>query len=295
MLTYILALAVGFGSLGLYLTAFFLPEVHRKNDFYWSGVGLFYALTLWVCAGRITGGVLLGQIAAVTVLGWFGWQILALRRQLLPPEQQTALPNQEEAIATIRTKVVALKDSLQSKLSNLSLPENASQWPEKATGLFNKAKDQIQGLVGTVAKRGQTKAKTTPAPAKPGTVTSTTTISPIPTTEEEAPESEGEVIAASGATPEVIETAPTPPTGKASPFEAIAKDIESTTTKPAAPKPSITLDVEATPEAVSPESETPELIPPHPPKPELVQEAVEDAEAKNIPASPPAAKKPKKD
>jgi hypothetical protein len=50
MLAYILAIAVAVSSLALYLAAFFLPEVHRKNDFIWSGVGLFYALVLWVCA-----------------------------------------------------------------------------------------------------------------------------------------------------------------------------------------------------------------------------------------------------
>uniref|UniRef100_A0ACD5GY64 Ycf66 family protein n=1 Tax=Desertifilum tharense IPPAS B-1220 TaxID=1781255 RepID=A0ACD5GY64_9CYAN len=33
----------------------FFPEVYRKGDFIWSGVGLFYALVLWVCAGQIRG------------------------------------------------------------------------------------------------------------------------------------------------------------------------------------------------------------------------------------------------
>jgi hypothetical protein len=61
MLAYVLALVIGLGSLGIYLTAFFFPEVHRKEDFIWSGHWIIYALVLWVCAGRITGGVLLGQ------------------------------------------------------------------------------------------------------------------------------------------------------------------------------------------------------------------------------------------
>ena len=48
MLAYILALAVGLGSFSIYMAAFFFPEVHRKSDFTWSGVGLFYALIfLW--------------------------------------------------------------------------------------------------------------------------------------------------------------------------------------------------------------------------------------------------------
>ncbi|WP_219904296.1 Ycf66 family protein [Stenomitos frigidus] len=96
MLAYILALIVGLSSLGLYMAAFFFPEVHRKNDFIWSGLGLFYALVLWVCAGRITGGVVLGQTASVTLLGWLGWQTLTLRRQLAPVDQQTAIPTPTE-------------------------------------------------------------------------------------------------------------------------------------------------------------------------------------------------------
>ncbi len=89
MLAYILAIAVGLASLSLYLSAFFLPELHRKDDFLWSGVGLFYALVLWVCAGRITGGVLLGQSAAVTLVVCFGWQTLRLRRAIAHPDEKT--------------------------------------------------------------------------------------------------------------------------------------------------------------------------------------------------------------
>ncbi len=89
MLAYILAIAVGLASLSLYLSAFFLPELHRKDDFLWSGVGLFYALVLWVCAGRITGGVLLGQSASVTLVLCFGWQTLRLRRAIANPDETT--------------------------------------------------------------------------------------------------------------------------------------------------------------------------------------------------------------
>jgi len=91
MLAHLLAIAVALGSLALYLAAFFLPEIHRKSDFFWSGAGLFYALVLWVCAGRITGGVLLGQAASVALLGWLGWQTVTLRRALVAPSQQTEI------------------------------------------------------------------------------------------------------------------------------------------------------------------------------------------------------------
>ncbi|SKB11628.1 conserved membrane hypothetical protein [Planktothrix sp. PCC 11201] len=92
MLAYILAIAVGLASFGLYMAAFFFPEVHRKSDFVWSGVGLFYGLILWACAGRITGAVLLGQVASVSLLVWLGWEVLTLRRSATPVTEQTPVP-----------------------------------------------------------------------------------------------------------------------------------------------------------------------------------------------------------
>ncbi|MFP4296512.1 MAG: Ycf66 family protein [Spirulinaceae cyanobacterium] len=89
MLVYTLAIAVALGSFTFYMAAFFFPEVHRRNDFIWSGVGLFYALVLWLCADRITGGVLLGQSASIALLGWLGWQTLTLRRTKAPTEAKT--------------------------------------------------------------------------------------------------------------------------------------------------------------------------------------------------------------
>lgn len=91
MLAYFLAIAIGLGSLILYLTAFFSPKIHRQDDFLWSGVGLFYALALWVCAGQMRGGVLLGQAAAALLLLVLGWQTLQLRRALAYPERQADL------------------------------------------------------------------------------------------------------------------------------------------------------------------------------------------------------------
>ncbi len=93
MLAYILAVLVGTGSVGLYISAFFFPEIHRKQDFIWSGVGFFYALTLWIYARQETGGILVGQASSVLLLGWFAWQTLKLRRQLVPVNQQTPIPS----------------------------------------------------------------------------------------------------------------------------------------------------------------------------------------------------------
>jgi hypothetical protein len=91
MLGYLLAVLVGTGSAGLYVAAFFFPEIHRKPDFIWGGVGLFYALALWIYAKEMSGGILVGQVASVALLGWFGWQTIKLR-QLVPIDWQTALP-----------------------------------------------------------------------------------------------------------------------------------------------------------------------------------------------------------
>lgn len=101
MLSYLLALIVGLGSFSLYMAAFFFPEVHRRYDLIWSGVGLFYALVLWVCAGRITGGLLLGQIASVAILIWLGWQMLSLRRIQTLIDQQTQLPESANSTAEV--------------------------------------------------------------------------------------------------------------------------------------------------------------------------------------------------
>ena len=117
MLAYVLALVVGFGSLALYISAFFFPEIHRKNDFIWSGIGLFYALVLWVFAPRIWGGLLLGHVASVALLVWFGWQTLSLRRQVTPQIQQTPVPSSEEVTASLQQQVN--KFSLQERLGKL--------------------------------------------------------------------------------------------------------------------------------------------------------------------------------
>jgi hypothetical protein len=119
MLAHILALAVGFASFSLYMAAFFFPEVHRKYDLTWSGVGMFYALVLWVCAGRITGGVLLGQTASVTLLGWLGWQTLTLRRALTPIDQQTPLPGSAITISeAVQLKLQELQTRWQQQTQN---------------------------------------------------------------------------------------------------------------------------------------------------------------------------------
>lgn len=133
MLAYVLALAVGLGSLAIYLVAFFFPEIHRKNDFIWSGIGFFYALMLWVFAQRINGGLLLGHVASVALLGWFGWQTFSLRRQVTPQAQQTPVPSSE-----------AVKTSIQQQVTKLSLPERLAQLQQGVGSTLSGVKNKLQ-------------------------------------------------------------------------------------------------------------------------------------------------------
>ncbi|MEM8675163.1 MAG: Ycf66 family protein [Cyanobacteria bacterium P01_G01_bin.67] len=89
MLSYALAIAIAISSLGLFLTAFLMSDLHRQDDFLWSGVGLFYALVLWYCAQNITGAVLLGQAAATALIVAYSWHNLQLRKAIANPDKAT--------------------------------------------------------------------------------------------------------------------------------------------------------------------------------------------------------------
>jgi Ycf66 protein N-terminus len=91
MLAYVLAIAIGLISIIFFLAAFFAPKVHRQDDFLWSGVGLFYALVLWVCAERITGAILLGQTAATLLLLAYGAETINLRGAIANPDKIPAM------------------------------------------------------------------------------------------------------------------------------------------------------------------------------------------------------------
>ncbi|HEY9690587.1 MAG TPA: Ycf66 family protein [Oculatellaceae cyanobacterium] len=300
MLAYILALAVGFGSVGLYIAAFFFPEVHRKSDLIWSGVGMFYALVLWVCAGRITGGVLLGQIASVALLGWFAWQTLIMRREMVPAAQQTPIPS---------------KEKLQETFSNFAPPGGFSGLQEQATNLFTTVKDKIQSTLAAVnlpksePKPVQTQqpvasqtSETSVAPPPPSTSIAVddepTLIEVVPLGAEfisppsqpggpDMPGASGKEASIEEIAPEVVLAPPAEPPGSGDPLDrlnpppatfatdAVPMDLSGTALTPPA-------QVES-----SEDVEVPELVRPHPPDPELVEAAVEDAEAKAVPSLPP--------
>jgi Ycf66 protein N-terminus len=98
MLAYFLAVLVGTGSVGLYFVTLFCPELYRKSDPIWSGMGLFYSLALWVESAQIGGGLLLAQALSVLLLGGFVGQTLVLRRQLIPEADRTPLPDYLERL-----------------------------------------------------------------------------------------------------------------------------------------------------------------------------------------------------
>ena len=150
MLTYLLALGVGLGSLGLYLAAFWFPFTYRKYDLIWSGVGLFYALVLWVCAGRITGGVLVGQFASVALLSWFVWQTLDLRwRQLPIAERPLALETANSFAQVSQIQLKQLQTSFKDGSWKLAFYDWLDRSPAQVSIVFKTVQSWIEALLST--------------------------------------------------------------------------------------------------------------------------------------------------
>jgi hypothetical protein len=125
-----LGMLVALGSFGLYMAAFFFPEVHRKHDFFWSGLGLFYASVLWFCAGQLSPTEAIGQIASVALLSWLGWQTLTLRRKRTPLDLQTLVT--EDSWTNFRQELLSLATAFmrQTPLGRL-LPPPTTTTPEE--------------------------------------------------------------------------------------------------------------------------------------------------------------------
>ncbi|MBI4782013.1 MAG: Ycf66 family protein [Oscillatoriophycideae cyanobacterium NC_groundwater_1537_Pr4_S-0.65um_50_18] len=145
MLAYILALAVCLGSLSLYLSAFALPEIYRKHDLLWSGLGLFYALVLWTCAGRITGSLLLGQMASVALLGWLGWQTLMLRFAQMPLEQRMG----ESLQAAIQIKLAQLQTIFEDGSWRVYVAKVLDRLPDRVANFAKTLQGWLEALIST--------------------------------------------------------------------------------------------------------------------------------------------------
>ncbi|BAZ90051.1 Ycf66 family protein [Raphidiopsis curvata NIES-932] len=234
MLVYILSLVVAIASLTIYASAFFFPEIHRKNDFIWSGVGLFYALVLWVFASRITGGLLLGHVASVSLLLWFGWQTLSLRGQLVSKGKLTLVP-------TAQPEIKGIQQPVPQPVSKISLLEKLQQLPSLMIKPFNDLIVKVQQLV---FKNPSVNTKISPSPA------STPELS---TPELSTPElSTPELSTPELSTPEL--STPEPSTPELSTPELSTPELstpELSTPEPSTPEPS-------TPEPSTPEPSTPE-------------------------------------
>ncbi|MDB9305080.1 Ycf66 family protein [Nodularia spumigena CS-591/12] len=240
MLAYVLAFVVGLGSLAIYIAAFFFPEIHRKNDFIWSGVGLFYALVLWVFAPRISGGLLLGHVASVALLISFGWQTLSLRRQLTPQTEQTPVPSPQ-----------TVKTGIQEQMNKLSLQERLGQVQGSMGNILSSAKNKAQQTITKkTPETPKTEETTSATPQKPAVeIIDKTSATP------EAPAEEKVATTATESQAEEV-TPPNPPPAEV--VEAAQAEAE-TEEKPPIPAEEIARDAALAPPAEAP----PEKIPPN--------------------------------
>ena len=166
MLPYALAIVVGISSSILFVSAFLFKDLHRQDDFLWSGVGLFYALTLWFGSNNIRGSLLLGQLAAVCLLTAYFWQVWNLRTAIAKPEQN--IPEERFSVVEFTRNLFKRKSSGKN-----SPPEKTKKAETKST----------------------TKATKTPQSAKPVATPSAKTVSnqniaPTKNNSAEAPKSQ---------------------------------------------------------------------------------------------------------
>jgi len=145
MLPYILAVVVGLSSLYLLTTAFIAPDRHRQDDFLWSAVGLFYALVLWLCAGRITGAILLGQVAAAILFIAFAWQTLKLRQALFYPDKPVKL-----------FTIVGWLGNRLGKVTPSQSPKTKAKAEKVAAKVKETVKETVAPVVETAAAIGET-------------------------------------------------------------------------------------------------------------------------------------------
>jgi hypothetical protein len=284
MLNDLLGWIVALGSLGLYLSRFFLPEVQRKNDAIWSGVGLFYALILWANGDRIKGGLLLGQMASVALIVWLGWQTLQQRRQLAAPQDQTPLPE------SVQSSWPFVKTGLDRLVSTIK--DGPSSSPETTQGSGSEKKEfKIAGLTipldlsellatvkGTLSQGTGTTPRTSSTNAKDEDWGDEVVKQPsTPTEPESAPAAE---VTNESQSPEVVEeTVEAVATETVSPEVAIASnEPEPSVETPDVEEPSVQSDL-------STETSVAEVIPePEPVNSDVSPEQTEEstAEAKEV-------------
>jgi hypothetical protein len=247
MLHSLLAWTMGLGSLGLFASGFFLPEIRRKNDLIWSGIGLFYALVMTVDSGRLRGGMVLEELASVILIVWFALQILKQRRRSAPPEKLTPLPNSMESWTTF------LKDGWGRLQQSFSDPDalEALFAEEDEDSLIDISK--LSATITGLFKKGDTEQASASASSAPTTAVGST----------DAEDWEDE--AATGAEDTAVEPVDTIATAVADAEEIAASEDEAT---------SATSAPEQIEEEVATEVPTAES----PPEPDVSGEPVEATE-----------------
>ncbi|NJL85872.1 MAG: hypothetical protein HC886_07670 [Leptolyngbyaceae cyanobacterium SM1_1_3] len=157
-MAHLLAIAVGLGSFAFYMVAFFYPEVHRKSDFIWSGVGLFYGLVLWFCAGRITGALMLGQMSSTALVLVLGWQTLSLRRSRTPVALQTPVSSGD-----LRRQAQQVWQQLQK---GFGAGSGIDSLVKTARSVFNRLQETLQkGITAATQPASNSQRITKPRPA----------------------------------------------------------------------------------------------------------------------------------
>ncbi len=273
MLTYLLAFAIALGSLGLYMSAFFYPEIYRKGDLTLSGVGLFYALVLWICADRITGAVLLGQMASVALIGWFGYQAVTSRLGYTPSTTE-----------------------LQSKFSEVLNSENTSKVVDQGKRTFATVKDRVQSLLNKTPStssepyqplKREDFGNPTPEATKPDVMGTIGAVGSAIGGFFKKPEKNTEVYVRKEFREEPAET-----------DESLGFEEDIVASEQAVEAHSVPVDQDGAAEStctadeimqeeVAFEASHPQAVPPHAPTPEQVEAAIADAEEKSLPADPP--------
>jgi hypothetical protein len=303
MLTFLLALLVGLGSLALYMASFFYPEVYRKGDLIWSGVGLFYALVLLVCSDRITGGVLLGQMASVSLIGWFGWQTFNARLGRTPSTEE-----------------------LQSKLSEALQPENRAKIFAQIKQQFSGVVNQVQTTIGSKSTAPSSSETATTEPYKPLTredfgnpPATVETQAESTATEADQSAKKADVMGTIGQIGQTIgglfkkpqkntstyvrkefRDGPTPAPTAAEEDDSFGFEEDAVNSEQAVEAKTVPVDHNGDAESSVPSDEIVQEemayeatksevqpVPPHPPTPDLVEAAIADAEEKHLPADPP--------
>ena len=146
MLSYFLAIIIAIISVALYLTAFLDRKIHRQDDFLWSGLGLFYGLILWICAGRITGALLLGQLAATFLIIAFVWETRQLRKAITSQENEVQLEGISlfNLILSLLGKLSSLtqRKTTQTKATSDEQKVTTKQTPEATSDLADSVNEK---------------------------------------------------------------------------------------------------------------------------------------------------------